>query len=231
MLSYVIRIVDHKESEFAADSCIKSSNAVKNKFKIEKFDAITHQMSSTVMKGNGLKWNYPWEGSEIDFSSGLTKTAYRTAVPGKRIACAMSHWLLWYKCVTLDKPILILEHDSIFISKLNYKTILNSKYDIIGINSPASATRKSHEFHDKIQEHDSDIMPVPTIDELTVPQGLAGNSAYIIKPKGAKNCIEATKQYGLWPNDALMCKQLIPNMGVTKTYYTRVQGIPSTTVN
>jgi GR25 family glycosyltransferase involved in LPS biosynthesis len=72
-------------------------------------------------------------------------------------------------------------------------------------------------------------MPVPTIDEFNIPQGLAGNSAYIIKPEGAKNLIEASREHGLWPNDALMCKQIIPNMGVTKTYFTRVQGLPSTT--
>jgi len=74
------------------------------------------------------------------------------------------------------------------------------------------------------------IQPVPTIDEFNVPQGLAGNSAYIIKPAGAKAVLDATKEHGLWPNDAIMCKQIINNLGVTKTYYTRVQGLPSTPV-
>jgi len=72
---------------------------------------------------------------------------------------------------------------------------------------------------------------VPDIDEFNVPQGLAGNSAYIIKPAGANNLLNAVKEHGLWPNDAIMCKQLIPRLGVTKEYYTRVQGLPSTTVN
>ena len=70
---------------------------------------------------------------------------------------------------------------------------------------------------------------MPRIDEFNVPQGLAGNSAYIIKPSGAKNLIEATKQYGAWPNDALMCYQIIPKLGVTRRFYTKVQGLPSTT--
>ena len=64
-----------------------------------------------------------------------------------------------------------------------------------------------------------------------MPQGLAGNSAYIIKPAGAKSILDAAREHGLWPNDALMCKQIISNLGVTKTYYTRVQGLPSTTVS
>ena len=41
--------------------------------------------------------------------------------------------------------------------------------------------------------------------------------------------IEAAEKHGAWPNDALMCKQIIPNMGVTRRFYTKVQGLPSTT--
>ena len=187
-------------------------------------------MARTVMSGNGIRWKYPWEGQETDIKTGLIKTAYPTANRNTRIACALSHWLLWHKCLTKDEPLLILEHDALFVAKLDYDKIINSKYDIIGINSPAAATRKAHEFHDKVQATHALIQPVPTIDEFNVPQGLAGNSAYIIKPAGAKAVLDATKEHGLWPNDAIMCKQIIPNLGVTKTYYTRVQGLPSTTV-
>ena len=70
---------------------------------------------------------------------------------------------------------------------------------------------------------------VPWIDDKSVPQGLAGNSAYIMNPIPARRLFEIMDDVGLWPNDALMCKQLIKNMGVTKTFYTRVQGLGSTT--
>ena len=69
----------------------------------------------------------------------------------------------------------------------------------------------------------------PTIDDITVPQGLAGNSAYIIKPQGAKHMLNLVKEYGLWPNDALMCKQLVPNLYVTRKFFTTVQHTRSTT--
>jgi GR25 family glycosyltransferase involved in LPS biosynthesis len=82
-----------------------------------------------------------------------------------------------------------------------------------------------------VQAGESWIQPVPSVDEFNIPQGLAGNSAYIIKPDGAKDILSAAREHGLWPNDALMCKQLVPKLGVTKTYFTRVQGLPSTTVN
>jgi GR25 family glycosyltransferase involved in LPS biosynthesis len=67
------------------------------------------------------------------------------------------------------------------------------------------------------------------IDDDKIPQGLAGNSAYIIKPEGARRLLELVKEYGLWPNDAIMCRQLISKLGITKTYYTKVQGLESTT--
>jgi len=231
MKAYIICIAQNEISEKGAKNCIASSNKVKNDFSIEIFDAVTPDMANTVMTGNGLKWKYPWSGQETDLKTGLIKSAYTTKVPENRIACAMSHWLLWKKCVTLNEPILILEHDSIFIEKLDYDSIFKSNFDIIGINSPAAATRRSHVYHDILQSRPAWIQPVPDVDEFNIPQGLAGNSAYIIKPNGANNIIKAAKDHGVWPNDALMCKQIIPNLGVTKKYFTRIQGLPSTTVN
>jgi len=231
MKAYVICVKGNATSEKGADICITSSKKVENKFQVEIFDAVTPDMANIVLTGNGLKWKYPWDGQETDLKTGLIKTAYPTKVKENRIACAMSHWLLWKQCEKLNEPILILEHDSVFIERLDYDSILKSNFDIIGINSPASATRRAHMFHDILQGKPAWIQPVPTIDEFNIPQGLAGNSAYIIKPNGAKNLIKASKDHGVWPNDALMCKQIIPNLGVTKTYFTRVQGLPSTTVN
>lgn len=231
MNAFVIYVKGNKISEKGADACISSSKKVENNFEVQLYEGVTPQMAKTVMIGNGLKWKYPWQGQETDLKTGLIKSAYQTKVKENRIACAMSHWLLWHRCATKNEEILILEHDAIFTEKIDYESILKSNYDIIGINSPASATRRAHVFHDKIQARPGWVQPVPDVDEFNVPQGLAGNSAYIIKPAGAKKLLKASHEHGLWPNDALMCKQLIPNLGVTKTYFTRVQGLPSTTVN
>ena len=73
------------------------------------------------------------------------------------------------------------------------------------------------------------FQPAPYIDDLKVPQGLAGNSAYIIKPSGAIKMLKLVEEYGLWPNDAIMCKQLIPNLYVTRKFYTTIQNLKSTT--
>jgi len=212
---------------------LKSSERVGNQFEIKAFSATHAQQVPAHMAQYKLRWNYPWEGSQTDLATGLKKTAYPTKNRNNRIACAISHYRLWLKCYAEKTPMLIMEHDALFTQRLKgYYSILDDKrFDIIGINEPLRNTRRAQVFKQKIldsrdplwDDERMDIVPVPAIDNFDVPQGLAGNSAYIIKPNGAMHCIAAVQKYGLWPNDAIMCKQLIPRMGVTKMHYTDCQ--------
>ena len=224
MDAYIITLAGNNKSIAAAERCKASTN-----IPIKTFDAITEQFAPKLMRDLGISWNYPWKGEEYDLKAGLKKTAYPTKDPMKRVACFLSHYFLWKKCAEQDEPMLILEHDAIFVKPLEYQYILDAECEIAGINDPRGATRKSQEFHEKIQQKHQRVQIAPTIDDPTIPQGIAGNSAYIIKPSGAKKMLELVKEYGAWPNDALMCKQLIQCLCVTKEYYTRVQGIQSTT--
>ena len=232
MKAFVITIKGNEVSETAAQTCIDSSKIYKNDFDVETFDAITPPDVDRLLLKNGIKWNYPWEGQVVDFTTGLTKKAYPTENKKARVACALSHYSLWTACAHGAIPYLVMEHDAIFTAKLDYKVIEKTKKLIISINNPLYATRKAREYKDKIENSTPDqqgVVHAPYIDEMSVPQGLPGNSAYIIKPDGAQKMIDLVKEYGLWPNDALMCRQLIPNIGCTKKFYTRVQGTRSTT--
>ena len=241
LIARAIVIQGHAASEQGYENLRASNNMFNNRFTVEKFNAITPTNVEAEMVKLKIRWNYPWEGVKQDLATGLKKSAYPTKNPLARVACAVSHYKLWQACFRLNKPILIMEHDAIFIKRLNpYYDILDDKrYDIIGLNWPIGNTRRAQAFLDKRNALrralakkaliDTDIVPVPTIDNFDVPQGLAGNSAYIIKPNGAKNLLAAVQQYGLWPNDAIMCKQLIPRMGVTNGDFTNTQGTASTT--
>jgi len=224
-----ITILKNEVSETGYKRLVESSNKVENKFEIEKFTATTPDFANVSLAAEGLKWTYPWEGETIDFASGLTLKAYPTEYRERRIACFFSHFRIWNEVIKSDEPALVFEHDAEFVHNLDYGFILQSKYDIIGINNPLMATRRAKMYFDTIKGRAEEIQPVPKIDEFNVPQGLAGNSAYIIKPQGAKNLVEAARKHGVWPNDALMCYQMIPNLGVTRRFYTKVQGLPSTT--
>ena len=229
MKHYCITIPGNRVSEDGYRALVKSSRKVGNEFDIDKFEATTADYANVSLSAEGIKWTYPWEGETIDFASGLTLKAYPTEYKERRIACFMSHWRAWHEVMKTEEPAIVFEHDAMFVHKLDYGFILESDYDIIGINNPLMATRRAQRYYDTVKDRPQEIQPVPRIDEFNVPQGLAGNSAYIIKPSGAKNLIEATKQYCAWPNDALMCYQIIPKLGVTRRFYTKVQGLPSTT--
>ena len=229
MKAYVITIEGNEVSENGSRTCIESSWQHKNEFSIKKFDASIPENVDYEMQNFLLEWDYPWSGEVLDFASGLKKTAYQTRNPKARIACALSHYRLWKKSVEEMEDILVLEHDAVFISKVPYNRILDTQYGIIGLNDPRGATRKSSAFHSMVQNGMNEVTQVPRIDAQNVPQGLAGNSAYIIKPWAADEMINLVNEYGLWPNDAIMCYQLFPLLGVTRKYYTRLQGLQSTT--
>lgn len=230
MKAFAIVVKDNEISESGFNELKSSYDKFGYDEGLDVHYAVTLDKAKWYAMGNGLTWNYPWEGSEIDIKSGLVKTAYPTETPAKRMSCFLSHWYLWKKCSKLNETILILEHDARLIKKLpSVKTFLNCQFDIIGINDPSMATRKSKLYHDMILENENKFQPVPIIDEFNIPQGLAGNSAYVLKPQGANNLIAAAEEYGMWPNDALMCRQIIPNLGVTRSFYTVVQGLRSTT--
>jgi len=226
--AYAIVIPDNEISQEGFRHLKESSVKVGNKFDIEEFEAITPIDVKAALIGYDIQWNYPWEGAVIDFASGLKKTAYQTKNPDARIACALSHYSLWKRCLALDEPIMILEHDAYFIKKFEVNPSY-MKSNILGINNPLGCTRRSQQYHDAIVNVNAFSTPVPWIDDKSVPQGLAGNSAYIIKPAGASRMIQLVKEYGLWPNDAIMCRQLVPKLHVTTEFYTRCQNLKSTT--
>ena len=237
MKAYVITLEGDDLSENAADKLIVSSLEYNNPFTIEKINAVTPSQVYPLFNELGTKWNYPLEGSVLDISSGLYKQAYETKDIKKRMACFLSHYLIWLKHD--DEPVLVFEHDALFTKKLSEETLnlfSASKYSIISLNDPRGVTRKSKQYYDQIISSSlrtfsaNYCVAVPTIDDMRVPQGLPGNSAYMIKPMGGELLKSLVKEFGAWPNDAIMCKQLMPNqLGCAYPFYTITQKIQSTT--
>ena len=229
MKVYSIVISGNETSEHGYEQLVKSSKEVSNDFEIERLKAATPPDVETMLRDLGIGWNYLWKGSEIDELSGLRKTAYPTVNRWARVACALSHFTAWCGCAMADTPMLILEHDAYFIKKLDIKPE-DFTASILGINDPRGATRKSGIFYKEMNNNPDQFQDVPWVDDdRLTPQGLAGNSAYIIKPEGARALIDLVQKFGLWPNDAIMCRQLIPSLGISKKIYTTIQKLESTT--
>jgi GR25 family glycosyltransferase involved in LPS biosynthesis len=229
MKAYAIVIEGNEVSEAGYAALAKSSYRIGNEFKMSQFKAITPDIVEKDMYDQDVKWNYPWEGSVLDFGTGLQKSAYVTTNPKARMACAMSHFYLWQLCWERREPIIILEHDAIFVEKIDFIPD-DTGYNIVGLNNPLGATRKSNVFFEAIKKKAQPFQLCPYVDEdRKIPQGLAGNSAYMIKPAGAEKMISLVYKHGMWPNDALMCKQLVDGLAVSKKFYTKTQKLQSTT--
>jgi GR25 family glycosyltransferase involved in LPS biosynthesis len=232
MKAYAIVINGHEVSNKGYDVLVQSSNKFDNRFFIEKFDAVTPDVVDDLILSLSIQWTWPHSGSEKDQKTGITKVGYGGRDPKRRKACGMSHYMLWKQCAENNEPLLVFEHDAIFNTKLNCQHLIDSSYQVIGLNDPFGATRLPNKYHEIVQKSTEDILPAPKIDKEHIAQGIAGNSAYMIKPLGAQKLLDLVKEHGMWNNDAIMCQQLMPEMlGQTKTYYTKVQGLPSTNMS
>lgn len=232
MKAVVIRLKDDNTSINAANQLIMSNSKVKNEFDIVLRDAVEPKQCKGIMASERITWKYPWEheGQMWDIATGLMLTPYKTANPNKRIACFLSHYMIWKSCAQDDQPYLVFEHDAEFTRKLDLDLFNNSKYGIIALNDPRGATKKSQLYYDLVKEQEDLVVKVPKIDDLKHPQGLPGNSAYYIHPASARYLLQLVKRVGAWPNDAIMCQQLMPKqLGILRNFVTRVQGLSSST--
>jgi len=202
-----------------AERCLQSIQDTESEIEATLFDATTPETIFPVA------WTWP-TGKKITCSkTNLLLTPYKTYDNNKRIAAAQSHYKLWKHCVGINEPIMILEHDAIFTHKFEApSTTLN--VGAYSINDPKGATFKSKDYSNKVKEG---FNTVPWVAPENIPQGLPGHSAYVITPWAARDIIEKQDSIGWWPNDAIMCKQLCEWLYVYKPFFTKTQGVKSTT--
>jgi len=230
MNAYVITLLDQRTSCASYEVLCKSHKDHRNQFPVAQFEATTPLNVRDQMEAEGLRWTYPWDAEE-DGPEGLRLHPYATRNRDARMACFMSHYRLWQHSAESGEWIIVLEDDARFVKHLDPEPLTYCGLSAVGINDPRGATRRSNVFHalvTKAAEAGELAIPVPEVDEPHVPQGLAGHSAYMVSPKLSQQLIDKAKELGCWPNDALMCRQLFPDIGVSTTYYTTVQHTPST---
>ena len=183
----------------------------------------------TTNVANGLNWTWA-DGNTRECTcpkTGLHHFPYTTRSLDLKVACFLSHYAIWQACVTEDETFLILEHDAVFIRALPDIT-LNG---ICQINDPAGATRKGKWWSDQMRKRGGEGLFMKTVvpSDKNIPDGLAGNSAYLIRPWAAQFLIQKTHELGIWPNDGLMCRQLFPGLQEYYPFITRVEQESSTT--
>lgn len=209
MKSWVIAIPGHEYSQSVADRCIES--AARHGVKVEKFSAVTKHTVPQVLAQQGLRWSWADMNTNntVCALTGLEQFPYSTKSLDAKMACSLSHYMLWKQCVELDEPVLILEHDAVFVASIPEVEFKGA----IQINDPAGGGYRG-KYHSKFMQNRGTVGVHPLTPKRPtnskIPDGFSGNSAYMIKPWAAHEFIQAFKNYGVWPNDATICLQLFP---------------------
>jgi len=234
MKAFVITIQDHEYSENKARNCIMSGK----RFGVdaENFYGVDKHTGVATMKGCGLEWTWAKNntGPDICPHTGLQQFPYKDASGNfasidTKVACSMSHYMLWTRCVQLDEPILILEHDALFL-----RAVPDVEFNgICQINDPTGATRKGNWWSLQMEHRGEGVFEktwITSESERLTPDGLAGNSAYMVKPWAAQELIDTFHKIGVWPNDATMCKQIFPYLEEYYPFITKVEQTQSTSI-
>lgn len=219
MKAYIITIFSNKDSMRYAHRVLDSIQETGSELTVELFPAVTPETMVDV------NYTWPLETKTTCPKTNLLLKPYKTYDNNKRIAAAQSHYRLWKMCEAMNEPIMILEHDALFIRKFTEPKLFKG-IGAYSINDPRGSTFKAEDYHNNLQEG---FNSVPWVASKDIPQGLPGHSAYVLTPWAAKDIIEKQDRIGWWPNDAIMCSQLCEWLFVYKPYFTKTQGTKSTT--
>lgn len=208
--TFIIRLEENEHSCKMAQECYEQ--AVKFNLQPEFFKAI-----------NGLDSDYHYERTGIVKAGKFKKN--RLGVSG----CFFSHFYLWEKCVQLNEPIIILEHDGYFIRRLP-NNILDRFSDVLKLDriDPYSSKYNKlieQEKHNPVTVEDY-INPAPkNLKKYNISNYFKGAYSYILKPSGARKLVYSAKTYGHRPadqqinNSLLNLKTTVPTVARLHPFY------------
>lgn len=111
--AYIIRLSNHPISVNLSNRCKISCEAVGMPWKFwEGFDGTD---DVNVIPPDHLKDKDQFNWIKV----------HDNKITTSQIACVLSHFSLWCHCITIDKPIVILEHDAIMLQKLDFFPFYN----------------------------------------------------------------------------------------------------------
>ena len=176
MKTFIITLSQNKDSLKSAQQTIQSAKDVGYDEPIELFDAVLPNQWKDIL---------PDDNSHFS----------RYGRPDNVGACFASHYLLWKKCLELGEPILILEHDAIFVDNLP-----DIEFDqCVNFGRP-SYIRPYEMIYEEPQDG---LHPLIQLNFL-------GHHAYAIKPSAAAQFISDAEHRELTANDVWIDKITYP---------------------
>lgn len=186
--AYIIRVKNNEDSEKKAERCSESCELVGQEYEFwDAYDGIGQEIIPPEHHGgimNGIKVTDHY----------LTRG---------EVACALSHISLWQKCVLDDKPLIILEHDSIMLQAYKTHQVFNS---ICYLGS-----------HEQVNQGWQILPTPPHASEGPNYHFICRAHAYAIDPAVAKNLLAYALKMGICaPLDIMIRADIFPvhQMGV-----------------
>jgi len=183
--SFIIRLEENEHSCQMAEECL--------------LQAVKHGLQPTYYKainGNDFEHHYAITGLK---KQGKFKKD-RLGV----IGCFFSHYYLWQKCVKINEPIIILEHDGYLIRSID-DTILDQFDDVLKLDRLDPYSKHYEQELDAEQHLPTTVTSYTNSPAKVLKQGLKdyfkGAYSYIIKPQAAKKLIYYTSINGHRPAD------------------------------
>jgi hypothetical protein len=186
--AYIIRIVGHERSEEKAKRGAESCNKVGMPW--QYWDAY-----------NGLENPIQPPEHHNDVMRLIKVTDHY--LTRSEVACALSHISLWNKCVQLDQPIVILEHDAVMVNPYLRHAVFNSIAYLGG--------------HEQVNQGWKVLPTPPHASEGPNYHFICRAHAYAVDPAVAKNLLAHVIKYGICaPLDILIRSDVFPihQMGV-----------------
>jgi glycosyl transferase family 25 len=190
MQAFVITLTQIPESAAASNLAIAS--ATKFGLKAQVFDAITRDKAPIALKKDNLECRSE-SNNHGDF----------LAVMG----CFMSHFTLWKKCIELNEPIIILEHDAIVYSEIPLDLLTGTICTNIGKPSYGRKKKPKLNLLNKVKNR---IFGQRVIQTLFSKKCIPGNHGYYLEPAGAKLLVEGAHKLKFCAADLFMNKQDFP---------------------
>lgn len=212
-------VEDTDKSEKSYNSLVNSAVVTLNHFPINRYYKSTKNNLASDFNKFDIEFKWPKNKTEHDINLGIIKNPSNKDYTD--IKCrALTHYKLWEYCIESQKTLLILEDCVRFSTKFEYN-FDKSPFNIISINHPKHCISNWESYTNYITYGKGLVTPIPqyrpSTNLLTLPDAVS----YIIKPAGATQLVLNVDDYGLWPVEKMLAKQMIPNIGVSRKHYTR----------
>jgi len=186
--AFIIRKPNDELSEKLSSECAESA---------AKFGIVAEKVDGVYSDHNDLIKKY-----QLRFFEKMKQ--YKKESPGVK-GCFLSHYLLWKKCIELDEPIIIFEHDALMIRPLPENILdLFTHHCILDY-------AVHYLDYEEIIARDCELTVkeypmIPTNGKLGYSNinkaHVRGSHAHLVKPLGAKTLIESVDKFGILPSDA-----------------------------